>query len=178
MSHCEQEQPSLEALALAAQRGDQASFDELARRVDGPLRAFLRQRVADPADADDLAQETLLRAYEKLDLYDPGRPFSTWLYTIGKRLAANRRDADRRRERLASAAGSSSEMRTEMPAPADLWLRARRVLSDEQYRALWLRYVQGFSVAEVAGELRRTSVSTRVLLHRARKRLVLEVEPS
>lgn len=177
MSHC-REQPSLEALALAAQRGDQASFDELARRVDGPLRAFLRQRVADAADADDLAQETLIRAYEKLDLYDPQRPFTTWLYTIGKRLAVNRRDADRRRERLAVAAGGSGEVRTVAHEPADLWQRARRVLPDEQYRALWLRYVQGFSIAEIAGELGRSSVSTRVLLHRARKRLVLEVEPS
>lgn len=167
------EMPSLEALALAAQRGDPASFENLARRVDAPLRAFLRQRVTDPADADDLAQETLLRAYQKLDRYDPARPFTTWLYTIGKRLAINRHRAEKRRERLAAVA--SGPPAAKVHAPPDLWQRARQLLSDEQYRALWLRHVHGYTVAEIATELRRTSVSTRVLLHRARKRLVLEV---
>src|SRR5580693_1702882 len=91
---------SLEDLAVRAQRGDRASFDELVTRVRPPLVAFLARRVPAPQDADDVAQETLARAYRHLASYDPNRKFSTWLFAIGKNTAINFRVAQQRRERV------------------------------------------------------------------------------
>jgi len=53
--------------------------------------------------------------------------------------------------------------------------RAQAVLSPAAYRVLWLRYVQGMSVGEIATELGRSSVAIKVTLFRARRRMLQEV---
>jgi RNA polymerase sigma-70 factor (ECF subfamily) len=170
---------TLEELAARAQGGQPELFHELAARVREPLRRFLTSRVAAPADADDLVQETLLRAYENLDRYDATRSFQTWLFTIGKRLAINHGQAAFRRQNLGEAAADRSD--TVAPGSdvaleaQQLWRCARETLNEEQYRGLWLRYAQSYSIKEVARDLSRSVVSTKVLLHRARKRLLSEV---
>lgn len=170
----------LDELAVRAQAGDPASFDELVARLRGPLVAFLSQRLAHRADADDVAQETFLRAYRHIDSYDPQRRFSTWLFAIGKNVAASHRAADRRRDEVTRASGEEAVVPSEA-APGEgaaeaeageTWSRARRLLSAEQYRALWLRYARDLSIREVARELGRTQVATKVMLFRARKRLL------
>ena len=77
---------SNEELARRAQVGCMASFEELVRRLQTPLVHFLRQ-TARNGDADDLAQDTFLRAYTYLNRYDGKSRFSTWLFTIGRRTA-------------------------------------------------------------------------------------------
>src|SRR5690349_13989928 len=120
---------SAEELAVRARDGCRASFDELVIRYRPRLVAFVARRLADPGDAEDVAQETFLRAYDRLAQYDPSRPFATWLFTIGKNVAVNhaiargRRDARDRNSRPAEAA---AEAAIEDGAGAgDLWPRAR-----------------------------------------------------
>ena len=177
----------LDELAVRAKRGDSASFDELVSRLRGPLVAFLSRRLAHQADADDVAQETFLRAYRHIESYDPERRFSTWLFAIGKNVAASHSAADRRRGEVTRASGEEAAAVVVGVAPAaaqedadagETWNRARRVLSDEQYRALWLRYARDLSIREVARELGRSSVATKVMLFRARKRLIESQEAS
>lgn len=164
---------SAEELAVRARDGSRVSFDELVVRYRPSLVAFLSRRLASAADAEDVAQETFLRAYDRLDTYDPARPFQTWLFAIGKNLAANhavaasRRDARHANSRPAAAAG-------EAPA-SDLWQRARTLLSPDAYRMLWLRYAQGLTVREIATELDRSSVAVKVMMFRARRRLLQEM---
>src|SRR5262245_12096438 len=86
---------STEDLAALARAGSRPSVDEL--RLRPRLVAFLARRVPSAAEAEDVAQETFLRAYERLDRYDPSRPFATWLFTIGKNVAANHALAGTRR---------------------------------------------------------------------------------
>lgn len=156
-----------------ARSGRRDSFDELVVRYRPALVAFLARRLASPADADDVAQETFLRAYDHLDRYDPARPFRTWLFAIGKHVAANHAVAARRRV-----------AREQAQAPADvavetddgaLWRRAAEVLRPDAYRMLWLRYAQGLSVGEIAREMSRSSVAIKVMLFRARRRLLQEM---
>jgi RNA polymerase sigma-70 factor (ECF subfamily) len=164
---------SAEELAARAREGSRASFDELVTRYRPRLVAFLARRLADAADAEDVTQETFLRAYDRLAQYDPSRPFATWLFTIGKNVAANhaiarsRRDARDRDSRPADAAIEDGA--------SDLWQRARAILSPDAYRMLWLRYAQGLTVREVAAELDRSSVAVKVMLFRARRRLLQEI---
>ena len=173
---------SVETLAARARAGNRASFDELVVRFRPRLVAFLARRVASPADAEDVAQETFLRAFDHLDRYDPSRPFGTWLFTIGKNVAANHVLARTRRathEQAAAAEPPPGEPPTAEVADtsqaSDLWQRAAQVLPPDTYRMLWLRYAQDRSVREIAAEMARSSVAIKVMLFRARRRLLKEV---
>ncbi len=174
---------SIEELAALARAGSRTSFDELVQRLRPGLVAFLARRVPSAAEAEDVAQETFLRAYERLDRYDPARPFPTWLFTIGKTVAANHVEAGTRRaaHEQASAAEPVVPPAPEIAEAADaarandLWRRAAEVLPAGTYRVLWLRYVQNRSVREIAAEMDRSSVAIKVMLFRARRRLQQEV---
>lgn len=62
---------------------DRRAFEQLLRRHQGMVRAQLRRLLrGDPATADDLAQETFLLAWRKLDQFRGDARFSTWLYRI------------------------------------------------------------------------------------------------
>jgi RNA polymerase sigma-70 factor (ECF subfamily) len=166
---------SAEELAARARDGSRISFDELVVRYRPQLVAFLARRLGDAADAEDVAQETFLRAYDHLDRYDPERPFSTWLFAIGKNVAANHALARTRRDvREQNSRPADAELDDAAPA-SDLWQRAAKVLHPAPYRVLWLRYAQGMTVGEIAAELGRSSVAIKVMLFRARRRLLQEV---
>ncbi len=166
-----------EQLARRAQRGCRASFEELLRRFQAPLLHFLQQRVA-AADAEDLLQETFVRAYVHLGQYRRRWRFSTWLFTIARRLSIN----SRRRTRPAAddeAVGSAVSM---APGPADvadreesrqcLWSRAAAVLSDDEWTAVWLLYVEDLPSGQIAAVLGRSRVAVKTMLFRARKKLM------
>jgi RNA polymerase sigma-70 factor (ECF subfamily) len=168
---------SAEELAARARDGSRISFDELVVRYRPQLVAFLARRLRDAADAEDVAQETFLRAYDHLDRYDPARPFSTWLFAIGKNVAANHAIARTRRDvREHDSRPPDADVGADGSAAAsDLWQRAAQVLRPAPYRVLWLRYAQGMTVGEIATELGRSSVAIKVMLFRARRRLLQEV---
>ncbi|MDQ2867765.1 MAG: sigma-70 family RNA polymerase sigma factor [Verrucomicrobiota bacterium] len=77
--------------------GDQHAFGELVRRHQSPVRGLLRQLVrADVELADDLAQETFIRAYKHIRSFRGEAKFSTWLYRIAYN--AFREEARKRKE--------------------------------------------------------------------------------
>jgi RNA polymerase sigma-70 factor (ECF subfamily) len=86
-------------IARVLSRDDQNAFGELVRRHQSPVRAFLaRMTRGDSHLADDLAQETFLKAWQKLQTYRGSAKFSTWLFGI----AINEfRSAARQRKELA-----------------------------------------------------------------------------
>lgn len=61
---------------------DRHAFGELVRRHQSEVRGLLRRLTGDPAAADDLAQETFVRAYRALGQYRGGAKLSCWLYRI------------------------------------------------------------------------------------------------
>jgi len=165
-------------LAARAQRGDAGCFEELVARLQGPLARFLGRRLDRVSDVDDAVQETFLRAYHSLHQYNSDRRFTTWLFAIGKNVAASQRDSARRRTmREESQTAVPAEVVSGPEARAEaiaLWQTAARVLGDDAYRAMWLRYAQDLSVREVARELGRSVVATKVMLFRARNKLLEE----
>lgn len=66
----------------AAQRGDEAAFDELTRPFRRELHVHCYRMLGSLDDADDALQETLLRAWRGLDQFQPRAPFRAWLYRI------------------------------------------------------------------------------------------------
>lgn len=168
-------------VARRAQGRSLPAFAELVTRYERRLFNFLLRRVPCAADAEDIAQEAFLRAWQSIDRYDPTWEFSTWLYTIARRLAANELAAARRRARYQPATGAHAQSTDPAQIVADresqtnLWTIAQRVLNPDQQTALWLRYSEQMSVQDIAAILGRTSVSVRVLMFRARRAIADEM---
>jgi RNA polymerase sigma-70 factor, ECF subfamily len=166
-----------EELATRAQRGCAASFEQLLRRFQTPVLHFLRHRGA-AADAEDLLQETFLRAYRNLHRYRPRWRFATWLFTIARRLSINHH----RRSRPETGCQELAHAESTVAGPLDsviededrrgLWTVAAEVLSEREMTALWLHYVENMPVREIAAVLDRSRVAVKTMMFRARKKLL------
>jgi len=70
---------AITALVEAARNGDDGAFDDLVERFADRLIRFLMAGGLHRADAEDVAQDSFIRAYHHLERYDPRYAFSTWL---------------------------------------------------------------------------------------------------
>src|SRR5687767_11243766 len=103
-------------LILAAQARDRIAFAELVRRRERWLRALLRKLSDDPQLADDLAQETFLRAWQRLGRLREPRAFGVWL----RRLAVNLFiDARRLKQADFAEAATLDELAATLPSPSE-----------------------------------------------------------
>jgi len=76
-------------LVEKAQKGDRAAFGELVRKHQRKVYATALQMTGNHGEADDLAQETFLRAFQAIDRFDGRSEFSTWVYRIVVNLTIN-----------------------------------------------------------------------------------------
>lgn len=126
------------------------------------------------ADAEDLVQDALLRAFEAWDRYDTARPVAPWLYVILVRHFCNRHQASKASNR------ATEQFRAEAATSVDrlvAWIEYRdacsgleEALSDEQ-RAVVTRSATGRSQQEIAEELGLPVGTVQSRLHRGRQRL-------
>jgi RNA polymerase sigma-70 factor (ECF subfamily) len=165
-------------LVEEVRHGDQSAFEILVRRYENRLVGVLLRFVRDRELARDLAQETFLRVYERLDQFDPARRFGPWLFRIGVNLALD--FLRKRRRRIWPLLFSDSRVE-KGPDPAvvdpreslDLEQEVRRVLEavPEKYRTvLILRDLENFSTSEIAAILHRKEATIRWRLAEARVR--------
>jgi RNA polymerase sigma-70 factor (ECF subfamily) len=77
------------ALMLRVRDGDRAAFDILIERYRKPLLNVIVRTIGRDADAEDLAQDVFVRVYQAAPRYQPTAKFSTWLYTIARRICLN-----------------------------------------------------------------------------------------
>ena len=169
---------SAEELARRSQQGCQASFAELVDRFGKRLFWFLRHRTGNAHDAEDLVQDTFVKAYQNIHRYQDSRKFSTWLFTIAVRLANShfrKSRSFRMVGRIESGDLEPGQMLAEQEAQKCLWALARN-LSRNQYQVLWLKYGQDMSIKEIAQVLRKSQVNVKVLLYRARVNLAKRLQ--
>ena len=163
-------------LIEAAQAGSADAFSGLVRRYRDGLLRFLLTRCASYADAEDALQDTLINAYRYIRSYDQRWRFSTWLYRIAIRNAA---------KGYAQNLPAVHDLRDEENDPLiqciadseaeNLWLSARRLLNDEVFTAMWLRYAEDMSVNDISIALERSASWTKVNLMRGRRALDAEL---
>lgn len=172
--HTSNTRTEIQRLTDEATRGCKSAFGELTEHFYPRLVSFLFKRLGHIQDAEDVAAETLTRAWNQLAKFDSRYQFSTWLYTIARRQAID----FHRRESRGPARDHSPEVTEQLAAPAprriddgNIWAQANAFLSDEQYSVLWLKYGEELSIAEISKALDKSQVSVRVTLHRARKLL-------
>jgi len=173
----EQNEPSPEQLAEQCKAGCRSAFEKLVETFQGRIFSFLYQLTRNRHDAEDLTQETFMKAYRSIHRYEPAYRFATWLFTIAKRTAFSHFRSARPTEELTA----QTEAETDFVDPSvvlqrkddatSLWSRAR-ILKPKQYEALWLRYGEGFSIIEIARIMNTNQIHVKVLLHRARTHLV------
>lgn len=164
------------ALIDKARRGSAAAFTDLVNGYRHGLLRFLLTRSATYADAEDALQDTLINAFRYLDSYDKRWRFSTWLYRIAINNASKQRVANT--VELGELSDAESDPLTQCIAASErenLWVVARRHLSDEVYTAMWLRYVEDMSVKDIAAVLERSVSWAKVNLLRGRKILDREM---
>ncbi len=165
-----------EQLVEATLDGSDAAFGKLVERYQEKLLRFLLTRSNSRADAEDAIQDTFISAYRYLASFDSRWRFSTWIYRIAIRNAARQRrpelhDADVELVDDANpldACIAHSEQE-------NIWQAAKRLLSNDAYNAMWLRYVEDLSVKEISSALDKSASWTKVTLLRGRRRLSTEL---
>ncbi|HEX2254955.1 MAG TPA: sigma-70 family RNA polymerase sigma factor [Thermoanaerobaculia bacterium] len=180
--------PSDAELALAARGGADDAFRLLVERFERPVFSLVVRMVRDRGAAEDLTQETFVKAYRKLRTYDPERKFSSWLFKIAHNATI---DHLRRRE-LETVPLDSGGGDDEAPSLARVLADAGRGpavdagrgqlagaleaavgrLRPEYREVVLLRFAEGLGYEEIAEAAELPLGTVKTYIHRARKELM------
>jgi RNA polymerase sigma-70 factor (ECF subfamily) len=170
-------------LVTQALAGSQSAFEQIVRRYQRPIISLIARMTGDRARAEDLAQETFVKAFRRLAAFDTTRRLSSWLFRIARNTAI---DALRRSHPQAAsihtasaASGDAPDVLTIPPAPDPVEqealgraLQAALAGLRPDYRAaIVLRYEEGLSFDDIANVLGVAEATARSHVHRARKEL-------
>lgn len=154
--------------------GEQGAFDTIYQRFFPRLVRLCEQRVRDRSAAEDLAQETMIRALHNLAVFDTSRLMWPWLKTIASHLCINYVQSASRQVPV----GSPDEATWDVPQASledrDLLARALANVPRRQRIALGLRFFDQWDIPEAAAFLGLDRNSFDQLLFRARRRLQTE----
>ena len=170
-----------EELARQSQAGSLAAFEQLVFRFEHRVYAFVFQYCHHRTDAAEITQDTFVKAFQCLRQFDARRNFAAWLFTIARRQCIDRHRAAPRivDESFSEALDEAdpAELTARREEDCHLWQLARRQLTQNQYQALWLHYVDDLDVAHIAQVMVKSRVHVKVLLFRARQVLARHVSP-
>ena len=161
-----------------ATNGDATAWEPLVLAHQEAVFRLCYLLLGDPDEAEDVAQETFLRAWNHLKRFDATRPLRPWLLSIASNLASNRRRAVGRYLAALTRAfrnepvttASSEEKSTQRMEASDLWKAVQHLnLSDQQI--IYLRYFLELSVTETAQALQVAEGTVKSRLSRALERL-------
>ncbi len=164
-------------LVEEARSGSREAFGCLVQRYERRLMKVISRFVRDPDVVEDIAQETFLKAFRRLDQFDASRRFGPWILRIGVNQVYDTLRGKRRRNWLRLFSDSPSDHSPDppdkQPHNRELHEEVRQVLDGlpKTYRTiLILRDLESFSTAEVAAILQRRESTVRWKLAEARKR--------
>jgi RNA polymerase sigma-70 factor (ECF subfamily) len=156
--------------------GDAGAAREIVHRHHRRVFGFLCQMLSRRQDAEDVAQETFVKAFRNLHRFDTSRPLINWLLTIARRSALNHyrgtRHWDPIPDEIPSPAASPAHEAEQNDQVDDIWSRARERLGEREFHVLWLRFGENLSTSETARVAGLTETHVKVLVHRARQRLL------
>ncbi|HET9423768.1 MAG TPA: sigma-70 family RNA polymerase sigma factor, partial [Gemmatimonadaceae bacterium] len=164
----------LPSLISGARSGDRGAFARLAELVQRRVRGWAVSFTHDADDADDVTQDVLILVHRRLPQFEGKSRFSTWLYTITRNVALDRRRTARRRERRLETMDAPADS-VETPQKFDestltaLILRYFDELPARQREVFELSDIQGLSAPEVAARLGMKAVTVRANLFKARR---------
>jgi RNA polymerase sigma-70 factor (ECF subfamily) len=137
--------------------------------------AYAVRRAADEHDAADVLAETFLVAWRRLDDIPSGDQALMWLYAVARRVLANQKRGERRRQRLAQRLGRELVSALETVAPSEPAavpiVAALAGLGTDDREIVLLAAWEELSPQQIGAVLGITQIAARSRLHRARKRL-------
>jgi len=180
-------EPSDVELVRAYREGDTHAFEELHRRYVASIYRLVRRKLGDALLAEDIAQETFMKALRMMDRVDDSFNFGGWVHTVARNLCFDelrRRQRDLRAD-TASEEEENAELMANLPSTArsfdpvlvqesnetrrQVWRVAQRL--PEKYRlVLTLRELQDMSYRQIAKTLKMSESAVETLLYRARLR--------
>ncbi len=177
----------LQELVEKAKGGDQQAFGELYDLFAEKIFRFIKIKIRDQQEAEDILQETFVKAWRALkNLEMKGLNFSAWLYAIARN-GVN--DFYRKKYRqpeiaelneevaaVAAVAGGGAEEEVDRQYLSQAMEKCFELLPDQYKEILEMRFVQDFSTEETAKILGKSNLSVRLAQHRALKKLKIILE--
>jgi RNA polymerase sigma-70 factor (ECF subfamily) len=177
--------PSDVELVRAYRAGDIHAFEELHRRYVGSIYRLVRRKLGDALLAEDISQETFLKALRMLDRVDDSFNFGGWVHTVARNLCFDELRRRRRDQRVEENEDDEGELLASLPSTSrtfdpvlvqesnelrrQVWTVSQRL--PEKYRlVLTLRELQGLSYRRIANMLKMSESAVETLLYRARLR--------
>jgi RNA polymerase sigma-70 factor (ECF subfamily) len=188
------EPTSDQLLVLRVQSGDQKAFELLVAKYQRRIFRLISRFVRDAALAEDVAQETFLRAYRAIGQFRGDSQFYTWLYRIAvntakKSLSDSARDPVIRESSTISEDGEtfvSGEQLTDMETPEAV-LASREIartvnaameaLPEDLRTAIALREIEGMSYEDIAQAMNCPVGTVRSRIFRAREAIARQLRP-
>lgn len=166
----------------AAQSGDRQSFARLVERYWDRLYRWLYHMTRDRHAAEDLTQETFLKALAAVKSFRPGSNFRAWVFRIGHNNFVNQKRGDRRTkhqlsEDAAAPGFGEAEATAENREALEAVGRAVADLPHDFRAALMLRVEEGLSFRDVAKVLGTTEETARWRVFKARQKLIKVLSP-
>jgi RNA polymerase sigma-70 factor (ECF subfamily) len=180
-------------LVERAQKGDKRAFELLVMKYQRKLARLLSRMVRDPAEIEDITQESFIKAYRALPQFRGESAFYTWLYRIAVNTAKNYLVARGRRaptttefnaeeaegfedaELLRDIATPDAELQTKQIA--DAVNKAVEALPEELRTAITLREIEGLSYEEIAQMMGCPIGTVRSRIFRAREAIAEKIRP-
>lgn len=165
--------------------GDASAFEELLDNYKNQVFSLILRMTGNPQDAEDVAQETFIKAFRKLDTYDPSYPFLTWLFRIAhnscvdllrarKPQAVSMDDEDAPLE--IEDKSDSVETAVELKMEREQLEKLLAELPPLYREALLLQYREGMSGREMASVLGIPEGTVKIRLFRAKALLKAKLE--
>ena len=173
-------------LVRAYRAGDARAFEELHRRYVGPIYRLVKAKLGDGLLAEDVSQETFLKALRQLGSMDDDFNFGGWIHTVARNLCYDELRRRRRDQRVEAAPDENQdELLDRLPAPAARYDPVEISESNEMRRRIWevaqrlpekyrlvltMRELQGLSYRQIARAMRISESAVETLVYRARLR--------
>ena len=157
--------------------GESSFFSQIIETHQYKIRSYISKRCTSNADTEDITQEIFIAAFRNLHLYDKSKPFSAWIFGIARN-KSNEHFRKVKRVPLptdqiteVSHANTPDIQISISEKSSQFWSEAKRLLSEEQHTAIWLKYQQELTVAEISEAMQLTTANIKIHLFRARKKL-------
>jgi len=160
--------------------GDINAYALLVKKYQKPIYNLMYRATGSPEISMDLSQETLVRAYEKLERFDPAKSFFSWLYTIGVNLARDYLRKAGRESRIFENTFDESNTVDDKSSPVtpveqklemSYVLKAMEKLPFDYREALILRFRAELPMKDIARALSISVSGAKMRVHRALKEL-------
>jgi RNA polymerase sigma-70 factor (ECF subfamily) len=181
-----------DAAAVALARGgDSEAFRELVERHSRAVYRLAHRMTGNPSDAEDVVQETFLRAYRQLSRFESRANFGTWVHRIAVNCAIDLIRSRPRRETPQDATdldhiGASGAVDHQRPSPERLTISAEvsgrvaeamTALSPMERAAFMLRHLEGQSIDEISRALGLKANATKHSIFRAVRKMRSALQP-